>query len=72
MIKSKQHNHVRGLWTDVDKMIKWVLAQKYSWTGSTQETDLDSCMEANQVFRFQTNEDMPGERVDWSEFFPTE
>jgi hypothetical protein len=71
MVRSS-YNTIRGLWTNVDKMIEWVLAQKYSCTGSTAATDLDACMNDNQVTRFQTNEDSIGERVEWSEFFPTE
>ncbi len=71
MIRSKEFNTIQGLWTNKDKLIEWVLTQKYPWTAEIDETDLDAFMDQNQLSVFKDG--IPGRTsIPWSDLFPME
>lgn len=72
MIQGKEYNHIRGLWTNSDTLVDWVLTQTYSWTEAAGETDLDAFMEANQLSVYEDGDPNSGKWIEWSELFPTE
>lgn len=72
MIHDKEFNTIQGVWTNPDTLVDWVLTQRYSWTETTGETDLDVFMDRNQLSIFKDGVDHSGKYIPWSELFPTE
>lgn len=73
MVRSKEFNRtIKGIWTNPDKLVDWVLTQRYSWTEATGETDLDVFMGRNQLSTFKDGVDHSEQYLPWSDLFPTE
>lgn len=71
MVKSKKYGDIKGIWTNPDELVDWVLTQEYSWAKAAGETDLDVFMERNQLSTFKNGVEHSKKFIPWSDLFPT-